>query len=323
MPALTSPEKFKPLEFFYIIILPILYVVAVFLLRDFNNSNDFQNYLYIYSEVISLDDLFSRNGEFLFNIFLILGNTVGASYVTVYAVLLLISISALNLILYYSRLKFDEKLMVLLFMFSCSGTYFLLANAFRQGLALNLMIAALVASRAKWRLIAMGLAPLFHFSSLFPIVSIMLKKLLSNRFALVVFIIGVLALMPLMQILIFYRFDKYTEEYDYESSFQILRLIIDVSVLILIVINKAKFVNVFAPIAFFSIKIISYNLSPLIYSRISYYDVLICCFLYLNFLNKDNSWNKIILISFSIIYANIIFSIESLNSNFLMFSIQF
>jgi EpsG family len=316
LPALARPKKFKPLASLYVIIVPLIYIIGVFLLRDFNRSNDFQNYLYIYSVVVTSDDLFSRNGEFLFNIFLIIGNALGVSYEFVYSALMLVSTIVMFFSLYLSKIEFDEKLIFLLFIFSSSGTYFLLANAFRQGLALNLLVAVVVASSHRGRLIAAGLAPLFHFSSLLPILSITAKKLFSSKFAMLFLVVGLFALVPLFQILVFYRLEKYTEEYDYESSFQILRLGIDLFALLFLIVNKNKFTNLAAPIVFFAIKILAYNFSPLIYSRVSYYDVVMYFFVYLNCQIRERWWVRLLVILMAIIYANLIFSIESLNSNF-------
>lgn len=316
MPALVNPRRFRSLEPFYIIVIPVAYISCVFLFRDFNNSNDFQNYLYIYSEVVSFDDVFSRNGEFVFNIFLIIGNAMGVSYEAVYSILLLASAIGLSFSLYYSKIKFHEKLVVILFVVSCSGTYFLLANAFRQGLALNLMIAALVLGSARARFFALSLAPLLHFSSLLPILSIAMRKFFSHKYAVLFLIAGALLIVPIIQVLVFYRFDKYTAEYEYESSFQFFRIIIDFFVLFVLVVNRNKFTHVLPSILFFVLKILSYDLSPLIYSRISYYDVVIYCFIYLNCCIKNERWVKILIILLSIAYANLIFSVESLNSNF-------
>lgn len=317
LPALAFPKKFKSFKLVYIVIVPIAYTVVVFLFRDFNKSNDYQNYLYIYSEVNSFSEVFSRNGELLFNLFLIAGNILGASYGVVYSLLLLTSLLSLSVALYFSNLKLDEKLILIIMFFSCSGTYFLLANAFRQGLALNLMMIAIIASSNRMRMIAIGFAPIFHFSSLLPIMSITIKRFLKSKFALILSIIAVIAFLPLMQMLLIYRFEKYTDEYDYESSFQVIRLFIDIAALLFIIIYKNKFSDITTPMSFFIFKIISYNFSPLIYSRISYYDIVVYCFMYLNCQVRNKSRVKILIVVLSLLYANIIFSIESLSSNFL------
>lgn len=312
----ANANKFKSLEILYVLILPVSYLSAVLVFRDYNNSNDFQNYLYIYSEVVSFDDVFSRNGEFVFNIFLILGNAMGVSYEVVYTTLILISILALCVILYFSKIKFNDKLVLILLVVSSSGTYFLLANAFRQGLALTLLLAALVAANSRLRLIALCVAPLLHFSSLFPIFSIMIRRISSYKYSLLFLVMGFLLIIPIIQSLVIYRFEKYVEYYEYESSFQYLRIVIDIIILIILLVAREKFTNVLSPIIFFATKILVYELSPLIYSRVSYYDVVICCYIYLNCRVKDDRRIKILIILGSILYANLIFSVESLNSNF-------
>ncbi len=317
----ANPKRFKSLEIIYVVVLPVSYLAGVFVFRDYNNSNDFQNYLYIYSEVVSFDDVFSRNGEIVFNIFLILGNALRVSYEAVYSTLILVSIIGLCVTLYLSKIRFNDKLVLILLVVSSSGVYFLLANAFRQGLALTLLIAALVAANSRMRLIALCVAPLLHFSSLFPIFSIMIKRILSYKYSLLFLGMGVLLIIPIIQSLVIYRLDKYIEYYEYESSFQYLRIVIDIIVLIILLISRKKFTNILSPIIFFATKILVYELSPLIYSRVSYYDVVIYCYLYLNCRVKDDKWIQILIVLGAILYANLIFSVESLYSNFSLIKI--
>lgn len=320
-PALFNPGKYKSIELIYVVVNPVIYISCVFILRDFSNSNDFQNYLYIYSEVDTFEKLFSRNGEFVFNLFLIIGNTVGAPYETVYTILLLSSIIGFFLILYYSKIEFFDKLVVILFLVSSSGTYFLLANAFRQGLALILLLSALVAGNTTVRMLSLSLAPLLHFSSLVPLLSITIRKILSNKYVLSSILFFSLLLIPIIQELVFYRLYKYSDEYEYKSAFQFYRLIIDFVALLIIFFNRHKFSHIASPILYLGVKIGCYYLSPLIYSRISYYDIIIYVFLYLRCRVRNERLVKVLVVLTSILYANIIFSIESLNSNFLLINL--
>lgn len=316
LPLVVGVRLSRFLEFIFIFLLPLLYLMVVFLLRDPLNSNDFTNYQAIYGNINNFEDVLMGHGELLFYLLMYFGRLFGLGYFSVYSITLIFFGALFLGVLYSSDFPVKHKATILMVIFSSSGFYFLLANAFRQGLSL-LMLFAFVFSLSNFRkFLASAAAPALHFSSLLIIGLLLLNKLKSNKYLIVILCVLLMLLAPYFDVLISYRSEKYLEGYVYESSFQSFRLFFDLMCLFFLVYKRSCFSFFWPALLYVCLKLFVYDFAPLIYSRISYYDVVVGVAVYISVRDDYKEKWSLSLFFICISYAFIIFSVDSLSSNF-------
>lgn len=315
-PAIRGWRLSKSLEFLSIFLIPLFYLIVVFVIRNPLNSTDFLNYQSIYQSINNFEDVVSGHGELLFYYLMYIGRLLGVEYFSVYSALLLFFGALFLKSLYLSKFPVMHKALLLMIIFSSSGFYLLLANAFRQGLSLLVLLTLLLSVSNSKKFYASIAAPALHFSSLIIIGAIFLNKLRLNLFLVSILVLVFVFLVPYFDILVGYRLDKYSEIYIYESTFQSFRLFFDLSCLFFLIYKRAYFSFFWPAIFYICLKLFMYDFAPLMYSRLSYYDLVFGVAVFLNMRDdRKKSWS-LPLYFICLAYACTIFSVDSLSSNF-------
>lgn len=316
LPLVVGVRLSRFLEFIFIFLLPLLYLMIVFLLRDPLNSNDFSNYQAIYGNINNFEDVLMGHGELLFYLLMYFGRLFGLEYFAVYSIALIFFGALFLLFLYSGNFSIKYKATILIVIFSSSGFYFLLANAFRQGLSLLMLFSFLFALSKCRKFLMSAAAPALHFSSLLIICLLLLNKLRSNKYLIAIIGVLLILLMPYFDVLISYRSEKYLEGYVYESSFQLFRLFFDLICLFFLVYKRSCFSIFWPALLYVGLKLFVYDFAPLIYSRISYYDVVMGVVVYMGVRDDYKEKWSFSLVFICVLYAFFIFSVDSLSSNF-------